>query len=98
MRLISFSVTSSLALLSSATLAQQQTPESRVASTASRTAASDGSPGDEARSCSSHAAGLHRGIRARRYTSDPIFHRPFAAGGYRDRLERSCPRWLYKDS
>ena len=70
----------------------------RVTSTAPRTAASDRSPSDEARSYSSHASGLHRGIRARGYTSDPILHRPIAAGGYRDRLERSCPRWLYKDS
>ena len=70
----------------------------RVASTASRTAASDRSPSDEARSYSSHASGLHRGIRARGYASDPILHRPVAAGGYRDRLERSCRRWLYKDS
>ena len=70
----------------------------RVASTASRTAASDRSPSDEARSYSSHASGLHRGIRARGYASDPILHRPIAAGGYRDRLERSCRRWLYKDS
>ena len=68
----------------------------RVASTASRTAASDGSPSDEARS--SHASGLHRGLRAPGYTSDPILHWPIAAGGYRDRLERSCRRWLYKDS
>jgi hypothetical protein len=60
----------------------------RVASTAPRTAASDRSPSDEARS--SYASGLHRGLRAPRYTSDPILHRPIAAGGYRDRLERSC--------
>ena len=70
----------------------------RVASTAPRTAASDRSPSGEARSCSSHASGLHRGIRARGYTSDTILHRPIAAGGYRDRLEHSCRRWLYKDS
>ena len=70
----------------------------RVASTAPRTAASDRSPSDEARSYSSHASGLHRGIRARGYASDPILHRPVAAGGYRDRLERNCRRWLYKDS
>src|SRR6267378_8105739 len=29
------------------------------------------------------------GIRASGYTSDPILHRPIAAGGYRNRLERS---------
>jgi len=93
--LISFSVTSSLALLSSATLAQQQTPESIASPPPLPGPPRLGTdpPATEARSCSSHAAGLHRGIRAPPVpppTPYPPGHCPPEDTG--DRLERSCPR------
>jgi len=97
MRLISFSVTVSLALLSSATLAQQQTPESigsppPLPGPPPRTDPQRRSPQLQLPRLRA-TRGYAPGVRLRPHTPQAI-----AAEDTGTRLERSCRRWLYKDS